>query len=83
MDQVAQLVSSLGFPVVVAGVLAWYINKLGDQHREEMNAVIKSLDANTAALIKLDTMVNVIWDKVTGEGAEEAPEEDNEICSQD
>lgn len=80
MDQAAQLISTLGFPIVVTGVLAIYINKLGDQHHEEMNAVVHALEANTQALIKLDTKVDVLVDKF-GDGAD--LEEDNEIHSQD
>lgn len=80
MDQAAQLISTLGFPIVVTGVLAIYINKLGDQHHEEMNAVVHALEANTQALIKLDTKVDVLVDKF-GDGAD--LEDSDEICSQD
>lgn len=81
MDQAAQLISSLGFPIVVTGVLAIYINKLGDQHHEEMNAVVHALEANTNALIKLDTKVDVLADKMVGNGSD--LEEDYEIHSED
>lgn len=80
MDQAAQLISTLGFPIVVTGVLAIYINKLGDQHHEEMNAVVHALEANTQALIKLDTKVDVLVDKF-GDGAD--LEDSNEIHSED
>lgn len=80
MDQAAQLISTLGFPIVVSGVMAWYINKTSDQHKEEMLAVIKSLEANTAALIKLDTKVDALTDRLVGDGTE--LEESNELYSE-
>lgn len=80
MDQAAQLISTLGFPIVISGVMAWYINKTSDQHKEEMLAVIKSIEANTNALIKLDTKVDVLADRLVGEGTE--LEESNELHSE-
>ena len=80
MDQAAQLISTLGFPIVISGVMAWYINKTSDQHKEEMLAVIKSIEANTNALIKLDTKVDVLADRLVGDGTE--LEESNELHSE-
>ncbi len=80
MDQAAQLISTLGFPIVISGVMAWYINKTSDQHKEEMLAVIKSIEANTNALIKLDTKVDVLTDRLVGDGTE--LEESNELHSE-
>lgn len=46
MDQVAQYIATLGFPIVVSGALFWYIVT---EQRESR----KTIDNNTAALNRL------------------------------
>ena len=50
---VTQLVGSLGFPIVCCGALFWYLVKEKDAHKEEMEEVRKSVEANTAAINSL------------------------------
>lgn len=50
---VTQLVGSLGFPVVCCGALFWYLVKEKDAHKEEMEELRKSVEANTAAINSL------------------------------
>lgn len=47
---VTQLVGSLGFPVVCCGALFWYLVKEKDAHKEEMDELRKSVEANTTAI---------------------------------
>lgn len=47
---VTQLVGSLGFPIVCCGALFWYLVKEKDAHREEMEELRKSIEANTTAI---------------------------------
>jgi hypothetical protein len=60
-EQIQNLITSVGFPIVMCGALAWYVkhltdkfnealDKLRDQHDQEAKAMTKSLDANTLAL---------------------------------
>lgn len=47
---VTQLVGSLGFPIVCCGALFWYLVKEKDAHKEEMEELRKSIEANTTAI---------------------------------
>ena len=57
MDELMQAISTLGFPIVAYGAMFWYMVQHSNQHREEMNTVRASLDANTQAVIELRTLV--------------------------
>lgn len=50
---VTQLVGSLGFPIVCCGALFWYLVKEKEAHREEMEELRKSVEANTTAINSL------------------------------
>ena len=50
---IAQLVSSLGFPIIVAGAMFWKMNKQDDDHKEEMNKITEAVNNNTIALTRL------------------------------
>jgi hypothetical protein len=53
VNSIIQLVGSLGFPIVAAGALFWYVNKTDERHKEEMDKVSAALNNNTIALTKL------------------------------
>lgn len=48
-----QLIGSLGFPIVCCGALFWYMVKEKDAHKEEMEELRKSVEANTTAINSL------------------------------
>lgn len=59
-----QLVSTLGFPIVMCGAMAWYvkystdesnkrIDALNDTHKTEVNSIKDALNNNTLVLQKL------------------------------
>lgn len=50
VNMVTQLVGSLGFPIVSCGALFWYLVKEKEAHKEEMEEVRKSVEANTTAI---------------------------------
>ena len=53
MDELLQAVSVVGFPIVAYAAMFWYMIQKDAQHKEEMDAIRSSLDANTKALIQL------------------------------
>lgn len=55
-----QIVGSLGFPIAACVAMFWMLNKQQDQHREEMDAIRESLNANTAALSDLRATIQVL-----------------------
>lgn len=50
---VTQLIGSLGFPIVCCGALFWYLVKEKEAHKEEMEELRKSVEANTTAINSL------------------------------
>lgn len=50
---ITQLIGSLGFPIVCCGALFWYMIKEKDTHKEEMEELRKSVEANTLAINNL------------------------------
>lgn len=64
MNEWLQAITTVGFPIVMCGAMAYYVKymtdkhrgevtKLNDQHKEEMLNIVKALDNNTLALSKL------------------------------
>lgn len=53
VTMVTQLVGSLGFPIVCCGALFWYMVKEKEAHKEEMEELRKSVEANTIAINSL------------------------------
>lgn len=53
VTMVTQLVGSLGFPIVCCGALFWYLVKEKDAHKDEMEELRKSIEANTTAINSL------------------------------
>lgn len=61
---ILQAVTSVGFPIVCCGAMMWYVKystdrnredveKLNQQHKEEMKDVTEAINNNTIALQKL------------------------------
>ena len=59
-----QLISTLGFPIVMCGAMGWYVKHISDQHREdltnerqqhteEVKATTEAINNNTVAIQKL------------------------------
>ena len=61
---IGQLIASLGFPVVAAGAMFWYVNKQDERHREEMGKMRKTLEDNTTVLSGLKDIISVFITKM-------------------
>ena len=64
LQDILNAITTVGFPIVMCGVLAWYVKHMTDkfmgmvdaintQHDTETKNMIKSLDANTQAIALL------------------------------
>lgn len=53
----SQIITSIGFPIVAAGALFWYVNKLTESHRDETEAMRKTIESNTNILIELKELI--------------------------
>lgn len=56
-DALMSAISVVGFPIVAYGAMFWYMVELNKQHKEEMNTIRQSLDANTTAVVELRELV--------------------------
>lgn len=50
---IVQVISSLGFPIAVCLICFWYINKLEEKHRNEVQKLTDALNNNTLIMQKL------------------------------
>ena len=64
-NAVAQIVSTLGFPIVMCGVLVWLNVKQMNTHAESEENFTKALADNTKAYIELKDAISNL--KVKGE----------------
>lgn len=55
---VTGLIGSLGFPIIMCIMLFNWIQKLNEQHKEEMSKVTEALNNNTLALTVLATKID-------------------------
>lgn len=59
-ENIIQLISSVGFPVVMCGALFWYVIKQQDTHREETRSLSDTIDNNTKVLTELTTLIKTL-----------------------
>lgn len=52
---VTQLISNLGFPIAVCGVMFWYVYNVQKSHSEEITTLTKAIENNTIALTQLES----------------------------
>lgn len=60
LEVITGIITSLGFPIVAAGALFWYINKKDERHKEEIDGLKTSLDQNTKILEELKILINLL-----------------------
>lgn len=60
IQAIGQLIASLGFPIVAAAALFWYINKQRESHESETKALQDSLNQNTTVLAELKELITYL-----------------------
>lgn len=53
INDLAALISTLGFPIGMCLIMCYYINKINDAHKEETDKFAEALNNNTVVLQKL------------------------------
>jgi hypothetical protein len=53
--EIQNLVTQVGFPIAVCLICFWYIKKLTDEHKEEVNKLSEALNNNTIVMQKILT----------------------------
>jgi len=67
IEVITQIITSVGFPIVACGGLFWYINKVTDSHKEEVKAMMDSLNQNTLVLTELKELISIMNTRVNNE----------------
>lgn len=65
-NTIIQIVSSLGFPIVMCGALFWYMVKQREAHQEETEHLKDMINENTQVLTKLTTLIEVLTNEKKG-----------------
>lgn len=59
-NTIIQIVSSLGFPIVMCGALFCYLVKQCETHKEEIDNLKDTINENTKMLAKLTTLIKIL-----------------------
>ena len=65
-NTIIQIVSSLGFPIVMCGALFWYMVKQREAHKAETEHLKDTLSENTKVLAELTTLIKMLTDEKKG-----------------
>lgn len=60
IQTVTDLISNLGFPVAMCGVLFYYMIKQNEKHEKEVEKLSETLNANTQVLTELTTLIKTL-----------------------
>jgi preprotein translocase subunit YajC len=59
-NTIIQIVSSLGFPIVMCGALFWYMVKQCETHNEETDHLKDTINENTKVLAELTMLIKIL-----------------------
>lgn len=59
MSEIASVIQTFGFPIAVCVICFWYINKINDDHKSEVNAL-------TDAIHEMRVVLQQLMDKLGG-----------------
>lgn len=57
LDSITAVISTLGFPIAICLILLWYINKMTEVHKNEMDSMTSALNQNTVVLAELKELI--------------------------
>lgn len=60
MSTVAQLISTIGFPIAMCIYLLFYIKSFDEKYCEKLDSMAKAIENNTVVITKLMTMIDKI-----------------------
>lgn len=53
LNAIAQIIGSLGFPIVACGALFWQNNKQDERYENQISKITETVNNNTLAITKL------------------------------
>lgn len=57
LDSITAVISTVGFPIAICLILLWYINKMTEAHKNEMDSMTAALNQNTVVLAELKELI--------------------------
>lgn len=57
IDIVLNAITTVGFPIVMCGILLWYIYKSQKSHKEEVTQLTEAIQNNTVVMEKILTKI--------------------------
>lgn len=63
LTTIGQIVSSVGFPIVMCLLLYKYMQEQNEKHENEITKLTETINANTQILTELSTLIKMIADK--------------------
>lgn len=60
MDALFQVFNSIAFPVAVCIICFWYINKLTEQHKAEVDKLSEALNNNTLVMQQICSRLDAV-----------------------
>lgn len=57
IDIVLNAITTVGFPIVMCGILLWYIYKSQKSHKEEVMQLTEAIQNNTVVMEKILTKI--------------------------
>ena len=57
LDSITSVISTVGFPIAICLILLWYINKMTEEHKNEMDSMTAALNQNTVVLAELKELI--------------------------
>lgn len=63
---ILQAISSVGFPIVMCIVMFWYIQKVEERHRQEIESLRNAINETKSAINNNTVVMNRVLDKMEG-----------------
>lgn len=58
VSAISQLITSVGFPIVICLIMCWYIKYLTDSHREETSGLSEAIAGLKEVMIKIEAKLD-------------------------
>ena len=59
-EMLMTFITTLGFPIVVCCALFWYINKMSESHKEEIDLLRETITDNTTLLHEVKELISAL-----------------------
>lgn len=57
INVIIQAISTVGFPIVMCGIMFWFLNKEQENHKAEMLSLKEVISENNAVLVGLKQLI--------------------------